>query len=53
MEITSDTPAALTIEGDTVRLRQLLRNLFNNTLRHAEGATQLRVSLHVLREQRC
>jgi two-component system sensor histidine kinase BaeS len=40
MEITSDTPAALTIEGDTVRLRQLLRNLFNNTLRHAEGATQ-------------
>jgi two-component system sensor histidine kinase BaeS len=51
MDIISDSPAALTIEGDMVRLRQLLRNLFNNTLRHAEGATQLRVSLHVLRDE--
>lgn len=51
MEIIGDMPSALTIGGDTVRLRQLLRNLFNNTLRHAEGATQLRASLHVLRDQ--
>ncbi|MYM69314.1 HAMP domain-containing protein [Pseudoduganella sp. FT55W] len=51
MEIITDTPAAMTIEGDTVRLRQLLRNLFNNTLRHAEGATQLRIGLHILRDQ--
>lgn len=41
----------LTVEGDTIRLRQLLRNLFNNALRHAEGATKLRVALHVHRQQ--
>jgi two-component system sensor histidine kinase BaeS len=40
-----DSPAALTVEGDTVRLRQLLRNLFNNVLRHADGATELAVRL--------
>jgi two-component system sensor histidine kinase BaeS len=34
------------VEGDTVRLRQLLRNLFNNVLRHADGATVLQVQLH-------
>lgn len=33
------------VEGDTVRLRQLLRNLFNNVLRHADGATALHVRL--------
>jgi two-component system sensor histidine kinase BaeS len=42
-----DSPAALTVEGDTVRLRQLLRNLFNNVLRHAEGASALNVRLQV------
>ena len=41
----------LTVEGDTIRLRQLLRNLFNNALRHADGATELRIALHVLRQQ--
>jgi two-component system sensor histidine kinase BaeS len=51
LEIITEGPAAMMIEGDTVRLRQLLRNLFNNTLRHAEGATQLRISLHLLRQQ--
>lgn len=49
MTIVGDIPAAMTIEGDSVRLRQLLRNLFNNSLRHAEGASQLHVGLHVLR----
>ncbi|MRX06855.1 HAMP domain-containing protein [Pseudoduganella sp. FT25W] len=51
MEIVLDSPAAMPVQGDTVRLRQLLRNLFNNTLRHAEGATQLSISLHVMRSQ--
>lgn len=41
--LAADTPVH--VEGDTVRLRQLLRNLFNNVLRHAEGATQLAVRL--------
>ena len=41
----------LMVEGDTIRLRQLLRNLFNNALRHADGATELRIALHVLRQQ--
>jgi two-component system sensor histidine kinase BaeS len=49
MAIVTDSPAAMPVQGDTVRLRQLLRNLFNNTLRHADGATQLHVSLHVMR----
>lgn len=39
------TPASLYIEGDMVRLRQLLRNLFNNVLRHAEGARRLDIAL--------
>ncbi len=38
-------PATLVAPGDTIRLRQLLRNLFANTLRHAEGATRLQVTL--------
>ncbi len=50
-EIVVDGPATMLVDGDTVRLRQLLRNLFNNTLRHAEGADQLRLSLHVMRHQ--
>jgi two-component system sensor histidine kinase BaeS len=51
MVIITDSPAGMMVEGDTVRLRQLLRNLFNNTLRHAEGATQLCISLQRLRNQ--
>lgn len=39
------TPDSLYVEGDTVRLRQLLRNLFNNVLRHAEGARRLDIFL--------
>lgn len=49
VRIVAELPATLLVAGDMVRLRQLMRNLFNNTLRHAEGATQLRVSLHILR----
>ena len=45
MQVTLGAPASLYVEGDTVRLRQLLRNLFNNVLRHADGATRLDVSL--------
>jgi two-component system sensor histidine kinase BaeS len=41
----------LTVEGDTIRLRQLLRNIFNNALRHAEGATELRIELVIHRQQ--
>jgi two-component system sensor histidine kinase BaeS len=41
----------LTVEGDTIRLRQLLRNLFNNALRHAEGATELVIELVIHRQQ--
>ena len=47
MQVTLTAPASVYIEGDTVRLRQLLRNLFNNVLRHADGATRLDVSLAV------
>lgn len=35
------TPPSLPVEGDSIRLRQLLRNLFNNALRHADGADRL------------
>jgi two-component system sensor histidine kinase BaeS len=49
LRVQAELPATLTVQGDPVRLRQLLRNLFNNVLRHAEGATQLHVSLHTLR----
>jgi two-component system sensor histidine kinase BaeS len=38
-------PDSLYVEGDAVRLRQLLRNLLNNVLRHADGARQLQVQL--------
>jgi two-component system sensor histidine kinase BaeS len=48
-EIIVDIPETMIVDGDTIRLRQLLRNLFNNTLRHADGATQLGISLHTLR----
>ncbi|WP_432380988.1 ATP-binding protein [Duganella sp. P38] len=51
MEIIVDSAPVMIVDGDTIRLRQLLRNLFNNTLRHADGATQLGVSLHTLRGQ--
>lgn len=51
LEIVVDSPEGLMVDGDTIRLRQLLRNLFNNTLRHADGATQLGISLHTLRSQ--
>jgi len=47
LQVALDAPASLYVEGDTVRLRQLLRNLFNNVLRHAEGATRLHVQLGV------
>jgi len=47
MQVALTAPASLYVEGDTVRLRQLLRNLFNNVLRHAEGATRLEVRLAV------
>jgi two-component system sensor histidine kinase BaeS len=40
------TPSALALRGDHIRLRQLLRNLFNNVLRHAEGAAALQLDLH-------
>jgi two-component system sensor histidine kinase BaeS len=50
-EIIVDSPETMIVDGDTIRLRQLLRNLFNNTLRHADGATQLGISLHTLRNQ--
>jgi two-component system sensor histidine kinase BaeS len=43
--LTLEHPVTLMVEGDNVRLRQLLRNLFNNVLRHADGATGLRVKL--------
>jgi two-component system sensor histidine kinase BaeS len=49
LAIVTDSLPQLPVEGDTIRLRQLLRNLFNNVLRHADGATQLRISLHTLR----
>jgi two-component system sensor histidine kinase BaeS len=45
MQVALSAPPSLYVEGDTVRLRQLLRNLFNNALRHAEGATHLHVQL--------
>jgi two-component system sensor histidine kinase BaeS len=45
MQVTLAAPASLYVEGDTVRLRQLLRNLFNNVLRHADGATRLQVRI--------
>ena len=35
MRLNLAAPAALPVAGDSVRLRQLLRNLFNNALRHA------------------
>ncbi|QGZ41913.1 two-component system sensor histidine kinase BaeS [Pseudoduganella flava] len=44
----AELPEHLTTRGDTIRLRQLLRNLFTNLLRHAEGAT--RVALLLKRE---
>jgi len=50
-EILTERPGVMMIDGDTVRLRQLLRNLFNNILRHAEGATQLSIKLHIMRTQ--
>jgi two-component system sensor histidine kinase BaeS len=40
-----DAPAVLRLDGDMIRLRQLLRNLINNVLRHAEGASVLRLDL--------
>lgn len=45
MQVELAGPPSLYIEGDAIRLRQLWRNLFNNVLRHADGATQLRVTL--------
>jgi two-component system sensor histidine kinase BaeS len=45
LQVALDAPPSLYVEGDTVRLRQLLRNLFNNVLRHADGATRLHVLL--------
>jgi two-component system sensor histidine kinase BaeS len=45
MQVTLAAPASLYVEGDTVRLRQLLRNLFNNVLRHADRATRLQVRI--------
>jgi two-component system sensor histidine kinase BaeS len=41
----AELPERLVAPGDTIRLRQLLRNLFTNLLRHAEGATRLALVL--------
>lgn len=45
IQVGTAAPTALSIEGDSVRLRQLLRNLFNNVLRHADGASCLVITL--------
>lgn len=45
VDVSLAAPPSLSIAGDTVRMRQLLRNLFNNVLRHADGATRLAVTL--------
>jgi len=45
LQVQAAAPAYLYIEGDTVRLRQLLRNLFNNVQRHADGASRLDICL--------
>lgn len=42
-----ESPASLTVSGDSIRLRQLVRNLFNNVLRHADGASRLDLQLQV------
>jgi two-component system sensor histidine kinase BaeS len=45
VQVALSGPSSLYIEGDAIRLRQLWRNLFNNVLRHADGATRLHVTL--------
>lgn len=45
-EISFCAPESLPIKGDPELLEQLVLNLLSNCLRHAEGCTRIRVSLH-------
>ena len=45
-EISFRAPDSLPIMGDPELLEQLVLNLLSNCLRHAEGCTRIRVSLH-------
>ena len=45
-EISFCTPESLPVRGDPDLLEQLVLNLLSNCLRHAEGCTRIRVSLH-------
>ena len=45
-EISFCAPESLPVRGDPDLLEQLVLNLLSNCLRHAEGCTRIRVSLH-------
>ncbi len=45
-EISFCAPESLPVRGDPEFLEQLVLNLLSNCLRHAEGCTRIRVSLH-------
>ena len=45
-EISFCAPESLPVRGDPELLEQLVLNLLSNCLRHAEGCTRIRVSLH-------
>ena len=45
-EIVFTAPENLPVHGDPALLEQLALNLLSNALRHAEGCTRIRVSLH-------
>lgn len=45
-EISFCAPESLPVKGDPELLEQLVLNLLSNCLRHAEGCTRIRVSLH-------
>lgn len=50
-EISFTGPENLPMKGDPELLEQLVLNLLSNCLRHAEGCTRIRVSLHGIGDQ--
>ena len=50
-EISFTAPESLPVKGDPELLEQLVLNLLSNCLRHAEGCTRIRVSLHGIADQ--